>query len=87
MRFGHANGTSNQPVASQFPCVRKPGIHSAEPGMDFRLMPARSLGAKTTAALPTATQWKWIISAALAHPKSSTWAGYWHREKRGGPNQ
>jgi hypothetical protein len=33
------------------------------------------------------TQWKWIISAALAHPKSSTWAGYWHREKRGWPNR
>jgi transposase-like protein len=29
------------------------------------------------------TQWKWIISAALAHPKSATWTGYWHREKLG----
>jgi hypothetical protein len=26
-------------------------------------------------------QWKWITAAALAHPKSATWAGYWHREK------
>jgi transposase-like protein len=27
------------------------------------------------------TQWKWIIGAALAAPKSPVWAGYWHREK------
>ena len=25
------------------------------------------------------TQWKWITAAALAHPKSERWAGYWHR--------
>ena len=25
------------------------------------------------------TQWKWITAAALAHPKSKRWAGYWHR--------
>jgi hypothetical protein len=24
-------------------------------------------------------QWKWITAAALAHPKSPVWAGYWHR--------
>jgi transposase-like protein len=24
------------------------------------------------------TQWKWIIGAALGHPKSEQWAGYWH---------
>lgn len=27
------------------------------------------------------TQWKWIIGAALAAPKSQRWAGYWHRER------
>jgi hypothetical protein len=27
------------------------------------------------------TQWKWIIGAALAAPKSPVWVGYWHREK------
>lgn len=27
------------------------------------------------------TQWKWIIGAALAAPKSLVWAGYWHRER------
>jgi hypothetical protein len=25
--------------------------------------------------------WNLITAAALAHPKSATWAGYWHREK------
>jgi transposase-like protein len=27
------------------------------------------------------TQWKWILGAALAAPKSTVWAGYWHRER------
>jgi transposase-like protein len=27
------------------------------------------------------THWNLITAAALAAPKSSTWAGYWHREK------
>jgi hypothetical protein len=26
-------------------------------------------------------QWKWITSAALAAPKSTVWAGYWHRQR------
>ena len=27
------------------------------------------------------THWTLITAAALAHPKSAVWAGYWHREK------
>ena len=30
---------------------------------------------------PNGTHWSLITAAALAHPKSATWAGYWHREK------
>ncbi|MGH7046397.1 MAG: IS1595 family transposase [Stellaceae bacterium] len=30
---------------------------------------------------PNGTHWNLITAAALAHPKSATWAGYWHREK------
>jgi transposase-like protein len=30
---------------------------------------------------PNGTHWNLITIAALAHPKSATWAGYWHREK------
>jgi hypothetical protein len=25
------------------------------------------------------THWNLITAAALSHPKSETWAGYWHR--------
>lgn len=31
---------------------------------------------------PNGTHWTLITAAALAHPKSAGWAGYWHREKR-----
>lgn len=30
---------------------------------------------------PNGTHWTLITAAALAHPKSAAWAGYWHREK------
>ncbi len=30
---------------------------------------------------PNGTHWNLITAAALAHPKSAVWAGYWHREK------
>ena len=28
---------------------------------------------------PNGTHWNLITAAALAHPKSAIWAGYWHR--------
>ena len=30
---------------------------------------------------PNGTHWTLITAAALSHPKSAVWAGYWHREK------
>jgi transposase-like protein len=29
--------------------------------------------------VPNGTQWKWIAGAALRHPKSTLWRGYWQR--------
>jgi hypothetical protein len=28
---------------------------------------------------PNGMQWRWITSAALRHPKSEVWRGYWQR--------
>jgi transposase-like protein len=30
---------------------------------------------------PNGMHWNLVTAAALAHPKSATWAGYWHRER------
>jgi hypothetical protein len=29
--------------------------------------------------VPNGMQWRWITTAALAHPVSQKWAGYWQR--------
>src|SRR5258708_24074108 len=29
--------------------------------------------------IPNGMQWRWIAGAALSHPISETWAGYWQR--------
>jgi hypothetical protein len=30
-------------------------------------------------ASPNGTQWRWIAGAALRHPMSEKWRGYWNR--------
>jgi hypothetical protein len=29
--------------------------------------------------VPNGTQWRWIAGAALRHPMSEKWRGYWNR--------
>jgi hypothetical protein len=57
------------------------GIHHRISGQHLQAYAREIAWREDNRRVANGTQWKWIISAALSHPKSATWAGYWHREK------
>jgi hypothetical protein len=57
------------------------GIHHRISGQHLQAYAREIAWREDNRRVANGTQWKWITAAALAHPKSATWTGYWHREK------
>jgi transposase-like protein len=85
VEFKSEDGGCTNEAESYFSRLRRCefGIHHRISGRHLQAYAREIAWREDNRRVANGTQWKWIISAALAHPKSATWAGYWHREKAG----
>jgi ISXO2-like transposase domain len=83
VEFKSEDGGCTNEAESYFSRLRRCefGIHHRISGQHLQAYAREIAWREDKRRVANGTQWKWIISAALAHPKSATWAGYWHREK------
>jgi len=83
VEFKSEDGGCTNEAESYFSRLRRCefGIHHRISGQHLQAYAREIAWREDNRRVANGTQWKWIISAALGHPKSDTWAGYWHREK------
>jgi transposase-like protein len=83
VEFKSEDGGCTNEAESYFSRLRRCefGIHHRISGQHLQAYAREIAWREDNRRVANGTQWKWIISAALSHPKSATWAGYWHREK------
>src|SRR5438552_2341256 len=77
------DGACTNQAESYFSRLRRSefGIHHRISGRRLQAYADECAWRENHRRLPNGTHWNLITAAALAHPKSATWAGYWHREK------
>jgi transposase-like protein len=88
MRVNHSveykseDGASTNWAESYFSRLRRSefGIHHRISGHRLQAYADEMAWRENHRRQPNGTHWNLITAAALAHPKSATWAGYWHRE-------
>jgi transposase-like protein len=75
-------GCTNQ-AESYFSRLRRAefGVHHRISGHRLQAYADEMAWRENHRRLANGTHWNLVTAAALAHPKSATWAGYWHREK------
>jgi len=83
VEFKAEDGACTNQAESYFSRLRRCefGIHHRISGRHLQAYANEIAWRENNRRVANGTQWKWITTAALAHPKSLVWAGYWHREK------
>jgi transposase-like protein len=83
VEFKADDGACTNQAESYFSRLRRSefGIHHRISGHLLQAYADEMAWREDNRRVANGTQWKWITAAALAHPKSAVWAGYWHREK------
>jgi hypothetical protein len=87
MRVNHSveykseDGASTNWAESYFSRLRRSefGIHHRISGHRLQAYADEMAWRENHRRQPNGTHWNLITAAALAHPKSEIWAGYWHR--------
>lgn len=79
--FMGEDGACTNEAESFFARLRRSeyGIHHRISGRHLHAYARECAWREDNRRVANGTQWKWITAAALAHPKSATWTGYWHR--------
>jgi hypothetical protein len=75
------DGASVNQAESYFSRLRRSecGIHHRISGQHLQAYANEMAWRENHRRESNGTHWNLITAAALAHPKSATWAGYWHR--------
>jgi transposase-like protein len=83
VEFVSEDGACTNQAESYFSRLRRSefGIHHRISGHLLQAYANEMAWRENNRRLANGTHWNLIIAAALAAPKSSTWVGYWHREK------
>ena len=83
IEFKSDDGACTNQAESYFSRLRRAefGIHHRISGHLLQAYAGEMAWREDNRRVANGTQWKWIIGAALAAPKSAVWAGYWHRER------
>jgi transposase-like protein len=81
VEFVSEDGACTNEAESYFSRLRRSefGIHHRISGHLLQAYANEMAWREDNRRVPNGAQWKWITAAALTHPKSPTWAGYWHR--------
>jgi transposase-like protein len=76
-----ADGANVNQAESWFSRLRRAeyGIHHRISGRHLQSYANEMAWREDNRRVPNGTQWRWITSAALRHPVSTVWAGYWQR--------
>ena len=80
--FKSDDGACTNQAESFFARLRRAefGIHHRISGRHLEAYARECAWRENNRRLSNGTHWNLITGAALAHPKSATWAGYWHRK-------
>jgi transposase-like protein len=83
VEFKSEDGACTNEAESFFSRLRRSelGIHHRISGRLLEAYARECSWREDNRRVANGTQWKWITAAALAHPKSERWAGYWHRSE------
>jgi transposase-like protein len=81
VEYKSEDGACTNQAESFFARMRRAemGIHHRISGHRLQAYANEMAWREDNRRVPNGMQWKWITAAALAHPKSAVWAGYWHR--------
>jgi transposase-like protein len=83
VEFKSEDGACTNEAESFFSRLRRSelGIHHRISGRLLEAYARECSWREDNRRVANGTQWKWITAAALGHPKSERWAGYWHRSE------
>jgi transposase-like protein len=83
VEFKSDDGACTNQAESYFSRLRRAefGVHHRISGHLLQAYANEMAWREDNRRVANGTQWKWIIGAALAAPKSAVWTGYWHQEK------
>jgi transposase-like protein len=83
VEFKSADGGCTNQAESYFSRLRRAefGVHHRISGQHLAAYANEMAWRENHRRRPNGDHWSLVTAAALAHPKSATWAGYWHREK------
>ena len=83
VEFKGEDGACTNQAESYFSRLRRAemGVHHRISGHRLQAYANEMAWRENHRRQPNGTHWNLITAAALAHPKSAVWAGYWHREK------
>lgn len=81
VEFKADDGACTNQAESYFARLRRAefGIHHRISGQHLEAYAREIAWRENNRRLSNGTHWNLVTAAALAHPKSATWAGYWHR--------
>ena len=76
-----ADGANVNQAESWFSRLRRAeyGVHHRISGRHLQAYADEMAWREDNRRVPNGTQWRWVTSAALHHPKSERWCGYWQR--------
>jgi transposase-like protein len=83
VEFKSEDGGCTNQAESYFSRLRRAefGVHHRISGHRLQAYADEMAWRENHRRVANGTHWSLVTAAALAHPKSATWAGYWHREK------
>jgi hypothetical protein len=83
VEFKSEDGACTNQAESYFSRLRRAefGVHHRISGHRLQAYADEMAWRENNRRLPNGTHWNLVTAAALAHPKSAVWAGYWHPKK------